>query len=60
MLKKFNGLKVTVAVIGEKGCGKSAAISKGLKAYKLTEPVMVPDSIEDEPIHQCGYATSFE
>lgn len=49
-----------MAVIGEKGCGKSAAISKGLKAYKLTEPVMVPDSIEDEPIHQCGYATSFE
>ncbi|KAF8271479.1 ras guanine nucleotide exchange factor domain-containing protein [Lactarius quietus] len=35
-----------------KSCGKSAAISKGLKAYKLTEPVIVPDSTEDEPQHQ--------
>ncbi len=55
-----NDLKVSVAVIGEKGCGKSAAISKGLKAYKLTEPVIVPDNSVDESLHQSGYATSLE
>ncbi|KAH8998887.1 ras guanine nucleotide exchange factor domain-containing protein, partial [Lactarius hatsudake] len=45
-------LLVTVAVIGAKGCGKSTAISRGLRAYKLTEPVVVPDGTEDEPPHQ--------
>ncbi|KAI9445281.1 ras GEF, partial [Lactarius indigo] len=43
---------VTVAVIGAKGCGRSTAISKGLKAYKLTEPVVVQDGTEDETPHQ--------
>ncbi|KAH9082162.1 ras GEF, partial [Lactarius deliciosus] len=43
---------VTMAVIGAKGCGKSTAISRGLKAYQLTEPVVVPDGTEDEPFHQ--------
>ncbi|KAI9453994.1 ras GEF, partial [Russula earlei] len=43
---------VTVAVIGEKGCGKSAAISKGLKAYKLAEPLTITDSPEDDPLLQ--------
>ncbi|KAI9435016.1 ras GEF [Lactarius psammicola] len=51
-MPKLNALKVTVAVIGEKGCGKSTAISKGLKAYKLTEPVIVQDGTEDESLHQ--------
>ncbi|KAI0307727.1 ras guanine nucleotide exchange factor domain-containing protein [Multifurca ochricompacta] len=37
---------VTLAVVGEKGCGKSAAISKGLKSYKLMEPSTLTDSPE--------------
>ncbi|KAH9982388.1 hypothetical protein BGW80DRAFT_1263086 [Lactifluus volemus] len=43
---------VTVVVIGENGCGKSAAISKGLKAYKLAEPVTITNSAEDDALHQ--------
>ncbi|KAH9969049.1 ras guanine nucleotide exchange factor domain-containing protein [Russula dissimulans] len=43
---------VTVAVLGEKGCGKSAAISKGLKAYKLAEPLTTTDSPEDDLLLQ--------
>ncbi|ETW87236.1 hypothetical protein HETIRDRAFT_378044 [Heterobasidion irregulare TC 32-1] len=30
---------VTIAVVGDSGCGKSVAISKGLKSYSLSEPV---------------------
>ncbi|KAI0068347.1 ras GEF [Artomyces pyxidatus] len=37
--------EVTVAVIGEQGCGKSTAIGKGLKAYRLSEPVAVTDPL---------------
>jgi hypothetical protein len=53
---RFNGIKVTVAVMGEKGCGKSAAIMKGLKAYKLAEPVTTMDCPEDDALLQCGCA----
>ena len=52
---KFNGIKVTIAVMGEKGCGKSTAIMKGLKAYKLAEPVTTMDCPEDDALLQCGY-----
>jgi ABC-type dipeptide/oligopeptide/nickel transport system ATPase component len=48
-------MKVTIAVVGEKGCGKSIAIMKGLKAYKLAEPVMTMDCPEDDALLQCGY-----
>jgi hypothetical protein len=51
----LNGEKITVAVIGEKGCGKSAAISKGLKAYRLADPVTATDSPEDDVLLQCAY-----
>jgi len=51
----LNGEKITVAVIGEKGCGKSAAISKGLKAYRLADPVTTTDSPEDDVLLQCAY-----
>ena len=53
---RFNGIKVTIAVMGEKGCGKSAAIMKGLKAYKLAEPVTITDCPEDDFLLQCGCA----
>jgi ABC-type Mn2+/Zn2+ transport system ATPase subunit len=53
---RFNGIKVTVAVMGENGCGKSTAIMKGLKAYKLAEPVTTMDCPEDDALLQCGYA----
>ena len=49
-------MKVTVAVMGVKGCGKSAAIMKGLKAYKLAEPVTTTDCPEDDALLQCGFA----
>jgi hypothetical protein len=42
--------------MGEKGCGKSVAIMKGLKAYKLVEPVTITDCPEDDVLLQCGYA----
>lgn len=42
--------------MGGKGCGKSAAIMKGLKAYKLAEPVTTTDCPEDDAMLQCGYA----
>ena len=42
--------------MGEKGCGKSTAIMKGLKAYKLAEPVMITDCPEDDVLLQCGHA----
>lgn len=48
-------IKVTIAVTGETGCGKSTAIMKGLKAYKLSEPVMTMDCPEDDALLQCGY-----
>jgi len=51
----LNGIKITIAVIGEKGCGKSAAISKGLKAYRLADPVTTTDSPEDDALLQCAY-----
>jgi hypothetical protein len=53
---RFNGIKVAFAVMGGKGCGKSAAIMKGLKAYKLAEPVTTTDCPEDDALLQCGYA----
>ena len=53
---RLNGIKVTIAVMGEKGCGKSTAIMKGLKAYKLAEPVMITDCPEDDVLLQCGHA----
>ncbi|KAI0051683.1 ras GEF [Auriscalpium vulgare] len=43
-----NPSEVTLAVVGGKGCGKSAAIAKGLRAYKLSEPATVTD-------HNSGY-----
>jgi ABC-type dipeptide/oligopeptide/nickel transport system ATPase component len=52
---RLNDIKVTIAVVGEKGCGKSTAIMKGLKAYKLAEPVMTMDCPEDDALLQCGY-----
>ena len=51
----LNDIKITIAVIGEKGCGKSAAISKGLKAYRLADPVTTTDSPEDDALLQCAY-----
>ena len=53
---RFNGMKVTIAVIGENGCGKSTAILKGLKAYRLTDPTTTTDSPEDDALFQCAYA----
>jgi hypothetical protein len=41
--------------MGEKDCGKSTAIVKGLKAYKLAEPVMTMDCPEDDALLQCGF-----
>ncbi|THH16999.1 hypothetical protein EW146_g3739 [Bondarzewia mesenterica] len=37
---------VTVALVGEPRCGKSAAISKGLKAYGLSEPAKMRDGMD--------------
>jgi len=45
-------MKVTIAVVGENGCGKSTAISKGLKAYRLADPMMTTDSPEDDALFQ--------
>jgi predicted ATPase len=56
---RFNGMKVTIAVIGENGCGKSTAISKGLKAYRLADPLMTTDSPEGDAPFQCAYADLF-
>jgi hypothetical protein len=52
-------MKVTIAVVGENGCGKSTAISKGLKAYRLADPMMTTDSPEDDALFQCAYADLF-
>ena len=45
--------------MGEEGCGKSAAIMEGLKAYKLAEPVMTMDCPEGDVVLQCGYTVLF-
>jgi hypothetical protein len=42
--------------MGEKSCGKSTAIMKGLKAYKLAEPVTIMDYPENDALLECGYA----
>jgi len=52
---RLNGIKVSIAVMGEKDCGKSTAIMKGLKAYKLAEPVTTMDCPEDDASLQCGF-----
>jgi ABC-type Mn2+/Zn2+ transport system ATPase subunit len=52
----LNGMKVTIAVIGGNGCGKSTAVSKGLKAYRLADPMTTTDSPEDDALFQCAYA----
>jgi ABC-type Mn2+/Zn2+ transport system ATPase subunit len=49
-------MKVTIAVIGGNGCGKSTAVSKGLKAYRLADPMTTTDSPEDDALFQCAYA----
>ena len=55
---RFNDIKVTIAVMGEKGCGKSTAIMKGLKAYKLAEPLTTTECPEEDILLQCEYAGS--
>lgn len=50
-------MKVSIAVVGENGCGKSTAIMKGLKAYKLAEPVTTTDCPEDDALLQCGFTS---
>jgi hypothetical protein len=44
--------------MGEKGCGKSTAIMKGLKAYKLAEPLTTTECPEEDILLQCEYAGS--
>lgn len=58
MLSDSIAMKVTIAVIGEVGSGKSAAISKGLKAYsayRLVEPVTITDCPDHDALLQCTY-----
>ena len=55
-LSDSTAMKVTIAVIGEVGSGKSAAISKGLKAYRLADPVTTTDCPDDDALLQCTYA----
>ncbi|KAI0271372.1 ras guanine nucleotide exchange factor domain-containing protein [Gloeopeniophorella convolvens] len=40
---------VTLVVIGGRGCGKSSAISRGLKHYKLSDPLAVISDAQDDP-----------